>query len=80
MARIRAVPKGKEGWLLRFAQRYSKKKVGSELETTAIVGHRSWLLGGAGAYEMASQKMTSVPEKLKSLVDLKAAMMIGCPF
>ncbi len=80
MARIPGVPKGKESWLLRYAQRYSQKKVGSELETAAIMGHHSWLLGGAGAYEMASQRMTAVPEKLKSLVDLKAALMIGCPF
>ena len=80
MARIRGVPKGKESWLLRYANRFSKKKVGSALEPAAIMGHQSWLLGGVGAYEMASERLTTVPEKLKSLVDVKAAMMIGCPF
>ena len=80
MARIRGVPKGKESWLLRYANRFSKKKVGSTVEPAAIMGHQSWLLGGVGAYEMASERLTTVPAKLKSLVDLKAAMMIGCPF
>jgi len=80
VARIPGIPKGKQSWLLRYAQRYAKKQVGSELDTAAIMGHQSWLLGGAGAYELASQRMTAVPEKLKSLVGLKAVMMIGCPF
>ena len=80
MARIPGVAKGQEGWLLRFANRYSKKKVGAATEPVAIMGHQPWLLVGAGAYEMGSQRQTSVPAKLKTLVGLKAAMMIGCPF
>jgi hypothetical protein len=80
MARIPGVAKGKENWLLRYANRFSQKKLGSALEPAAIMGHQSWLLGGVGAYEMASERLSSVPARLKSLVDIKAAMMIGCPF
>ncbi|MFP6624571.1 MAG: hypothetical protein VCC20_13905, partial [Myxococcota bacterium] len=39
MARIPGVPKGREGWLLRYAQRFSKKKVGAVTEPVGIMGH-----------------------------------------
>ena len=80
MARISGVAKGQESWIVRFANRYSKKKVGVATEPVAIMGHQPWLLASAGAYEMGSQRQTSVPTKLKTLVGIKAAMMIGCPF
>lgn len=80
MARIPGVEKGKESWLLRFAHRYSRKKMKTEIEPTAVMGHHSWVLGGAGAMEMALERSTRVPEKLKMLVDIKAAMQVGCPF
>ena len=57
-----------------------REELGSTIEPAAIMGHSSWLLAGAGAYEMASEKMTRLPLRLKTLVDVKAAMMIGCPF
>lgn len=80
MARIPGVPKGREGWLLRYANRFSKKKVGAAIEPVAVMGHHQWLLAGAGAYDMASERMTTVPARLKTLADIKAAMLIGCPF
>ncbi len=80
MARIPGVSKGREGWLLRYAHRFSKKKLGTEIEPTGIMGHQPWLLAGVGGYEMASERMTAVSVKLKTLADIKAAMMIGCPF
>jgi len=80
MARIRGVEKGKESWLLRLAHRFSRKQVGAELEPTAVMGHHGWVLAGAGAMEMSLGRATRVPESLKTLVDVKAAMQIGCPF
>lgn len=80
MARIPGVSKGKQSWFFRYARRVSKKKLGVETEPVEMMGHQPWLLAGIGAYEMASQRSTAVPERLKTLVDLKAAMMIGCPF
>ena len=80
MARIPRVPKGRESWLLRMANRYSRKKAGAELEPSAIMGHQSWVLAGAGGFEMALERMKAVPASLKSLVSLRAAMQIGCPF
>jgi AhpD family alkylhydroperoxidase len=80
MARISAAPVGEEGLLLRIAKRMSKKRVGAVVEPLLILGRNSWVLTAAGAYEQASSRASSVPEKLKTLVDIKAAMLIGCSF
>ena len=80
MARIPLVAEGQESWLLRFANRFSRKETGSELEPAAIMGHHGWVLAGAGAIELALKRSTRVPDRLKTLVDVKAAMQIGCPF
>ena len=66
--------------LLRFANRFSRKQIGVELEPMQVMGHHGWVLGGAGAMEMSLQRATRIPETLKTLVDVKAAMQIGCPF
>jgi hypothetical protein len=80
MARIPGVRKGEESWILRLANRYSRKRLGAAVEPAQIVGHQPWLLAGIGGYEMASERLGSVPARLKSLADIKAAMLIGCPF
>lgn len=80
MARIRGVEKGAESLLLRFAHRFSRKKMGTEIEPTAVMGHSSWVLCGVGAMEMSLARATRVPEGLKTLVDIKAALQVGCPF
>ena len=80
MAKIEGVAKGRESWILRIANRYSKKKLGAVVEPAAIMGHQPWLLAGVGGYEMANERQSSVSAKLKTLADVKASMMIGCPF
>jgi hypothetical protein len=80
MARIEGVAKGRESWLLRFANRFSRGKLGAEVEPTAIMGHHTWILAGVGAMEMALERATRLPAQLKLLVDIKAAMQVGCPF
>jgi hypothetical protein len=80
MARIEGVAKGRESWLLRFANRFARKQMGAEIEPTQIMGHHGWVLGGAGAMEMCLQRAHRLPDRLKTLVDIKAAMQVGCPF
>ena len=80
MPRIPVVPDEEASWLLRFANRYTRKQRGTSLEPTRIMGHQSWILGGAGAMEMALERSSHVPSRLKSLAGLKAAARIGCPF
>ncbi len=80
MARIAGVPNQRAGWLLRLARRFSRKRLGRDLELTAIVGHSSWVLGGAGAFETAMERASSVDSRVKALAGIKAATLIGCPF
>ncbi len=80
MPRIRGVPDERAGWLLRMARRFSRRKLGKDLELTAIVGHSSWLLGGVGAFETAMERATKLDPRVKSLAGIKAATLIGCPF
>jgi hypothetical protein len=80
MARIAGVAKGEESWLLRFANRFTRKKMGTTIEPTQVMGHHGWVLGGAGAMEMSLERSRRVPVAVKTLVDIKAAMLIGCPF
>ncbi len=80
MTRIAGVEKGKESWLLRIANRMTRKQRGVEFESVAIMGHNSWVLGAVGAFETAMGRAKSVPESLKTLVDIKTAMQIGCTF
>ena len=37
-------------------------------------------LGAYGLFELASGRAKSVPDRIKSLAEIKAAMMVGCPF
>ncbi len=80
MSRIPGVPPKQAGWLLKFANRYALKKVGKVLEPAAVMGHHPWILGGNGAFEMALERSSRVPDGLKALAGIKAAMLIGCPF
>ena len=80
MAKIKPVPPENPGWLVKAANRYSRKRLGRELEPTSMLGHSSAILGGYAAFELAQGRATRVSARLKSLAQVKAAMMVGCPF
>jgi hypothetical protein len=80
MARIKGVPNERAGWLLRMARRFSRRRLGKDLELTSILGHSSWLLGGVGVFEAAMERATKLDPRVKSLAGIKAATLIGCPF
>jgi hypothetical protein len=80
MAKIDPVAPNQAGWLLKAANRYSKRRVGRELEPSAVLAHHTAILGAYGLFELASGRAKSVPDRIKSLAELKAAMMVGCPF
>ena len=80
MAKIDPVAPNEAGWLLKGANRYSKKRVGKGLEPSAVMAHSTPILGAHGLFELASGRAKSVPDRIKSLAEIKAAMMVGCPF
>ena len=80
MAKIDPVAPSDAGWLLKGANRYAKKRLGKEHEPSAFMGHNSAVLAAYGLYETVARKARRVPERMKTLADIKAAMLIGCHF
>jgi AhpD family alkylhydroperoxidase len=90
MARIQGVPKSKAGPMVRLIYRLGprmmKKLTGREpqagngLEPIEIWAHQPKMMIGMGKFNQAVRKAKSVDERLKNLVELKGAQMIGCEF
>jgi len=90
MARIEGVPMHKAGPMVkliyRLGPRMMKKltgrapQTGSGLEPMEIWAHRPKMMMAMGKFNQAVRKGKSVDERLKNLVELKGAQMIGCEF
>jgi AhpD family alkylhydroperoxidase len=90
MARIQGVSKRKAGPMVKLVYmlgpRMMKKlagrapQIGSGLEPMEIWAHQPKMMMGMGKFNQAVRKGTSVDERLKNLVELKGAQMIGCEY
>jgi alkylhydroperoxidase family enzyme len=90
MARIEGVPQKQAGPVVklvyRFMRRGVKKLTGREgargdgTEPVAIWAYQPKMMSGMGRFQGAVRKGKSVDERLKYLVELKGAQMIGCEF
>jgi AhpD family alkylhydroperoxidase len=90
MARIQGVPKSNAGPMVRLIYRLGprmmKKLTGHEpqtgngMEPMEIWAHQPKMMIGMGRFNQAVRKGKSVDERLKNLVELKGAQMIGCEY
>ena len=90
MARINGVQQADAGLkvklVYRFGPRMMKKLTGREpqsgsgIEPMEIWAHQPKMMVGMGRFNQAVRKGRSVDERLKNLVELKGAQMIGCEF
>jgi AhpD family alkylhydroperoxidase len=90
MARIQGVSKSNAGPIVRLVYklgpRMMKKltgrepQTGSGLEPMEIWAHQPKMMIGMGKFNRALRKGKSVDERLKNLVELRGAQMIGCEF
>jgi alkylhydroperoxidase family enzyme len=90
MARIQGVPRDKAGPMVKlvywFMRRGMKKLTGREaahgsgIEPVEVWAHQPKMLSGMGKFQGAVRKGDTVDERLKYLVELKGAQMIGCEF
>jgi alkylhydroperoxidase family enzyme len=90
MARIEGVPKSQAGPVVRlvygFGPRMMRKltgrdpQVGNGLEPFEIWAHQPRMMMGMGRFNQAVRKANSVSERIRNLVELKGAQMIGCEF
>lgn len=90
MARIQGVPRDKAGPMVRlvyvFMRRGMKKLTGREpargsgIEPVEVWALAPKMMSGMGKFQGAVRKGSAVDERLKNLVELKGAQMIGCEF
>jgi AhpD family alkylhydroperoxidase len=90
MARIQGVRRDKAGPMVRliywFMGRGMKKMTGrapahgSGIEPVELWAHRPKMMTSMGKFQQAVRKGTAVDERLKNLVELKGAQMIGCEY
>ncbi len=90
MARIAGVSKSQAGPVVklvyRFGPRVMKKMTGRDpqtgtgIEPMEIWAHQPKMLLGMGRFNQAVRKGRTVDERIKNLVELKGAQMIGCEF
>jgi 4-carboxymuconolactone decarboxylase len=90
MARIQGVPEEKAGAMVRLVYWFMRKgmtkltgrapQAGSGIEPVEIWAHQPKMMSGMGRFQQAVRKGTAVDERLKNLVELKGAQMIGCEF
>ena len=90
MARIEGVPRRQAGPMVKLVYRFMGKGFmkltgrppanGSGIEPVEIWAHQPKMLSGMGRFQQAVRKGNRVDERLKYLVELKGAQMVGCEF
>jgi AhpD family alkylhydroperoxidase len=90
MARIQGVSKSNAGPMVKLVYRLGprmmkkltgrKPQTGSGIEPMEIWAHQPKMMFAMGKFNQAVRKGKSVDQRLKNLVELKGAQMIGCEF
>jgi AhpD family alkylhydroperoxidase len=90
MARIQGVSRSQAGPMVKLVYRLGprmmkkltgrKPQTGSGIEPMEIWAHQPKMMFGMGKFNQAVRKGKSVDQRLKNLVELKGAQMIGCEF
>jgi alkylhydroperoxidase family enzyme len=90
MARIEGVPREQAGPVVKLVYRFMRRGMrkmtgrapahGSGIEPVEIWAHQPKMMSGMGKFQQAVRKGTAVEERVKYLVELKGAQMIGCEF
>jgi alkylhydroperoxidase family enzyme len=90
MARINGVSQSQAGPIVRVLYRFGPRMVkkltgrepqtGSGIEPIEVWAHQPKMMMGMGKFNQAVRKGKSVDERVKNLVELKGAQMIGCEY
>lgn len=66
--------------MVRIAYWMCKRRFGKVPVPIGIMAHNQRVLAAVAGYEMAIEKASALPPRLKELAQIRAAMMIGCRF
>jgi AhpD family alkylhydroperoxidase len=88
MARIQGVAPDQAGPVVKLVYRFMRRGMkrmtgrdparGTGIEPLEIWAHQPKMMSGMGKFQQAVRKGGAVDERLKNLVELKGAQMIGC--
>lgn len=80
MSRLADLRNARPGLFARLVYMLTRRKLGRVPEPVKILNANGALLAGVGAMETAFERARCVPARLKSLAELRVALMVGCPF
>jgi alkylhydroperoxidase family enzyme len=87
MARIEGVQQAEAGPVIRLVYRLTRRgmqkqtgRAGTHIEPLEIWARRPKMMTGMGRFQQAVRKGKAVDERIRYLVELKGAQMIGCEF
>ena len=80
MPRIAGIDPKKAPFLIRRALAYGKKLFGKELTPAKIQARVPKVFWGSVLLEMTIGKSRGITPRQRSLVQLRAAALVGCPF
>ena len=80
MARIPGVEPKEAGLFTRIAYYMTKRRLGRVIMPIKIKAHHPRLLRATAHMELGQEAVKTVPAQLKTLAQVKVALMIGCPF
>jgi len=90
MARIAGVPRSDASPVVKLAYRFGPRmmkkltgrdpQTGNGIEPFEIWAHQPKMMVGMGRFNQAVRKGKAVDERIKNLIELKGAQMIGCEF
>ena len=77
--RIVGVPDSSRNPLVRYAYRESRRRAGGQVaDPMRVFAHNPGLMLGYGMLELATERTRLVPDRIKHLAMLRAAMLAGC--
>ena len=90
MARIQGVPQNQAGLMVKLVYWFMRNGMtkltgrpphaGSGIEPVELWAHQPKMMSGMGKFQGAVRGGTAVDERLKNLMELKGAQMIGCEY
>ena len=80
MARMDGVEWKQAGLFVRLAYWLTRRKLGRVVAPIRILAHHPRLLRAQAHMELGQEAAQTVDPRLKAMVEVKVAMLIGCPF
>lgn len=80
MPRLPGVQPRDAGWLVRLAYWIMRRRYGKVLPSAQITALNPKLLRAVAGMETGQKALRAIDPVVMSLAEIKAAMMIGCPF